>query len=267
MAVKISIVAPTIRPHLWKELYDSCLQNTLEWEIVFVGPGDWNYMVPGPNFRYIQSPTKPAQCYEIGFRAAQGELLHWSTDDCTYAPQALDNVYKYYKELDTEKQIIAIRPNEDGREITNHTFKGGNTTPMAPFGVMSTRLFHELGGYDKQFICGQSENDVVMRVFEIGGVYRYCPSSMVLVCHNKGHGGTSVFRGGVDDKPGFYGEDRKVLEPLWITDAGMKILTGVKASDDLVNWADFMRKTRSRPVDRFDDKDLQTVTQGPKGIW
>jgi hypothetical protein len=140
---------------------------------------------------------------------------------------------------------------------------------MAPFGVMNTRLFHDLGGYDKQFICGQSENDVVMRVFEIGGVYRYCPTSMVYVHHNKGHSGLSVFRGGADGKPGFYGEDRKVLEPLWINDEGMKRLTGVKAMDDQVDWSIYIRKTRGRPVDRFEGtvEELCKETQGPKGIW
>lgn len=261
---KISVCFPTIRPHLWKKLYDSLLQNTVGWEIVCGGPGDWEGQVPGPNFKFIKTNVKPSQVYELCFRACQGELLHWSTDDCFYNPQSLDNIWKMYTEENNDKIVIAVRPVEDGREITWHTFKGGDTPPMAPFGVVNTKKFHELGGYDKQFICGQAENDVVMKFLEIGGYVKTCQGAIVRVEHMNGHSGQSVFRGGVSGKHGFYGDDRKVLEPLWITEEGMNRLTGIKDQDDRVNWADFMRKTRSRSVDRYEGtwEELAKKTQG-----
>jgi hypothetical protein len=267
--IKISICFPTIRPHLWNRLYLSLLKNNIEFEVVCGGPGDWSRQVPGPNFKFIETYVKPAQVYEVCFRAAKGELLHWSTDDCYYDPESLDNIYKLYKELNDDRHVIALRPVEDGIEITSHTFKGGATPPMAPFGAVSTKKFHELGGYDKQFICGQSENDVCLKFYEIGGEMKICQGAIVRVQHNQGHGGTSVFRGGVNGKPGFYGEDRKVLEPLWINEEGMRILTGVREIDNHIDWSRYMRKTRSRPVDRFEGtwEELAKKTQGPCGIW
>jgi hypothetical protein len=265
--IKISICFPTIRPHLWKKLYDSLCTNNVRWEIVCGGPGNWEGYVPGPNFKFMQTNAKPAQVYEACFRRAKGELLHWSTDDCFYDALALDNIYKLYQELNDDRVVIAVRPVEDGNEITSHTFKGGYTPPMAPFGVVNTKKFHELGGYDKQFICGQSENDIVMKFYEIGGTMKVCEGAIVRVEHNRGHQGQSVFRGGANGNPGFYGEDRKVLEPLWITPEGMAKITGIRELDNRIKWENYMRKTRSRPVDRFEDKDILTVTQGPRGIW
>jgi hypothetical protein len=265
---KISICFPTIRPHLWDKMYQSLLLNSIEWEIICGGPGNWENAIPGPHFKFIETYVKPAQVYEICFRNAQGELLSWGTDDSYFDPGTLDNIYNMYQAEHYEQMVIAIRPFEDGIEITSHTFKGGATPPMAPFGVVNTKKFHELGGYDKQFICGQAENDVVMRFMEIGGIVKVCQGAIVRVEHNRGHGGTSVFRGGVAGKPGFYGEDRKVLEPLWITEEGMKLLTGVKSQDDHIDWSHYIRKTRSRPVDRFEDANILTISQGNnKGIW
>jgi len=265
----ISICFPTIRPYLWAKLYKSLESNTIDWEIVCGGPGDWNNQIPGDKFKFFKTNVKPSQVYECCFRQAQYELLHWSTDDCTYSPNALDNAYQCYKETNTEKVVITMRPVEDGREITNHTFKGGDTPAMAPFGVMSTRLFHELGGYDRRFICGQAENDIVMKVYEIGGINVISQGSIVYVFHNQGHNGLSVFRGGVEGKPGYYGEDRKVLEPLWINEEGMRKLTGIKSSDDQVVWSNFISKTRRQPVERYEGtiEELIAKTQGQLGCW
>ena len=222
-----------------------------------------------PELKYIYSSTKPSQCYEICFRSAKSELISWGSDDSFFDANSLDALYKMYQEENNEKLVMEVRPIEDGREITSHTFKGGETPHMAPFGVVNRELFHKLGGYDRQFICGQAENDVVMRFIEIGGVVKTCQGAIVRVEHNKGHSGLSVFRGGANGNPGFYGEDRKVLEPLWITETGMRILTGVKAQDDPVDWSKFVRKTRSRPVDRYQGslEELILKTEGPVGVW
>jgi hypothetical protein len=40
---------------------------------------------------------------------------------------------------------------------------------MAPLGLMSREYLDELGGVDRRYICGQYENDWVMRVYADGG--------------------------------------------------------------------------------------------------
>lgn len=270
--IKISICAAAIRPQLWTKLLDSLRNNTIKYEVILAGdvrPEPFFDITKYPELKHIYTQVKPSQAYEICFRSANSELISWGSDDSYYDPNSLDNLYKMYQEENNEKLVMEIRPIEDGREITSHTFKGGETPHMAPFGVVNRELFHKLGGYDRQFICGQAENDVVMRFLEIGGVVKTCQGAIVRVEHNKGHSGLSVFRGGANGNPGFYGEDRKVLEPLWITEEGMQILTGVKLSDDRINWADHIRKTRSRPVDRYEGtlEEIIAKTQSNCGIW
>ena len=238
---KISFVASSIRPQYWKDMYNSLLSNQLPWEMIMVGPNPGES--PGPNFAYIQSHVKPAQCYEIGFRQAKGELLSWTADDAIYSPNAVDVAYNFYKQH-PEKTVVAFRTVEDGRDITNvHHFIGrGLASPrMAPFGVMSTKIFRELGGYDQDFICGQSENDVVMRVYESGGTVQVSPA-VAIVSHEKAHYQGTVFRSN------FYPADRQVLEGAWMEDG--KVL-----------------HQRKYPVRPFSDENILTITQGQRGLW
>jgi hypothetical protein len=268
--IKISLCCSAIHTNCWEKALNSLRNNTVKYEVIFVGDVKPEFNLSNyPEFKYIYSKCKPSQCYQIAFLSAQGELLMWTADDASYDPNTLDNLYKMYQEENNEKLVMEVRPIEDGREITSHTFKGGETPHMAPFGVVNRKILVEQGGYDKQFICGQAENDVVMRFIEIGGVVKTCQGAIARIQHNQGHSGLSVFRGGANGNPGFYGEDRKVLEPLWITETGMRILTGVKAQDDSVDWSQFIRKTRSRPVDRYQGslEELILKTEGPVGVW
>ena len=239
--IKISLVASSIRPHLWDATERSLTSNKIKWEAIMVGP---NKGITPLHYKHIYSTTKPAQCYEIGFRAAQGELIHWTADDTTYSVGALDIAYNFWKSRNNEKLVVAFRTIEDNRDITEwHRFRGKDpfAPRMAPFGLMSNKLFRELGGYDRRFVCGQSENDVVMRVYELGGKVEICNGAQALVHHEKSHTST-VFR------QGFYHEDRRVLEGSWIKD-------GV------------IQKKRLDAFQPFEDKDILTVTQSTKGQW
>jgi hypothetical protein len=240
--IKISIVASSIRPQYWHSIYETLNANKLKWEAIMVGPNEG--VIP-PNFKYIKSNVKPAQCYEIGFRNASAELLMWTADDVTYSPNALDNAYNFWKDFNDRRIVVAFRAIEDGRDITEwHRLRGRDPDAprMAPFGMMSTELFHELGGYDKRFICGQSENDVVMRVYEIGGDVKICNNAHAIASHERAHFNGTVFR------QGYYFEDRKVLEKSWIKDGLIQLY-------------------RLDEVQRFDDENITTITQGQKGQW
>lgn len=241
--MKISLCASALRPAQWLETYNSLTQNNIEWQIIYVGPNPPPFILP-PNFKYIQSNVKPAQCYEIAFRAAQGELLGWTADDTVYPPNALDNMYNFWKSFNNEKIVAAFRTVEDGKDITDvHRFRGRdpNSPRMAPFGIMSTKLFHELGGYDSRFICGQSENDMVMRVYEIGGELKISDIS-VFVDHQKAHDSGTAFRSG------FFHEDRKVLESAWVRN-------------------DVVQSKRLCPVESFSNENICIITQSQKGKW
>lgn len=242
--IKFSICASAFRPAQWEETYNSLKDNKLEWELIYAGPNPPNFTLPD-NFIYIQTNVKPAQCYEIAFRRATGELIHWTADDTTYPPYALDEVYNFYKSFNNNKLVVAFRTIEDNRDITEvHRLRGRDLSAprMAPFGVMNREFFKELGGYDRRFICGQSENDVVMRVYEAGGKLEISKIP-VYVNHQKSHHSSgTVFRAG------YFVEDRKVLEGSWIKEG-------------------IIQSKRLDKFEPFEDKDILTITQSQRGKW
>ncbi len=242
--IKISICASALRPAQWKAIYDSLTQNSIEWELIYTGPNEPNFELP-KNFTFIKSSVKPSQCYQISFNQARGELTAWSADDTNYPPNALDNIYNFYKLFNDEKVVVAFRTIEDGRDITEfHRFRGRDMSAprMAPFGVVNTEMFRKLGGYDRRFVCGQSENDVVMRFIEIGG--RVEISNVPVIVNHVGahHNSGTVFRSG------YYKIDRQVLEDAWI-EKGMIL------------------NKRKYPVEPFSDLNILIETQSNKGQW
>lgn len=258
--IQVSLVASAVRTHVWQAFYHSLRSNKINYEVIFVGYRKPEFVLP-PNFKWIYADVKPAQCYEIGFRAAQGELVHWTADDADYArapnPNGLDIGYECYKKFNDYKMVIAMRPFEDGSANVwkfHHFFGGKDNTPvMAPFGLMSNQFMKELGGYDKNFIGGQSENDLVMRAFEKGGDVHICLDAHLWVNH-KLHEHPNKFRA-------YYKWDREVLENAWVP-AGYG-----SYNDTSLNWSQVqISSTRLKPFEPFiETEDWTMVSQGPKG--
>jgi len=274
--VKVSIVASANRVKWWERFCNSLKDNTISFEVIFVGDTRPMHNLPGW-FRFIHATVKPAQCYEIGFRAAKGELIHWTADDADYVcrhPETgnihtknIDRAYEAWVDLEKRTgnkklSVIAMRPIENGGDVWKfHHFFGGwdNTPTMAPFGFVSRDKFHELGGYDSRFVSGQSENDVVMRFIEKGGAVEVVKDSLVYVHHQQVHPRDAI--GKEDNKfRAWYNTDRMVLENCWIP-AGY-------GNYEKQNKNVTISPTRLSPVQRFSDENITTVTQGEyKGMW
>jgi len=279
--IQVSLVASANRPLVqgnfsnWVRFYNSLLGNRIKWEVIFVGDTPAPYTFAPRNFTWIKATVKPAQCYEIGFRAAKGELIHWTADDADYhhptrnCPNAIGIAYEHWKKMEAmygnkKDSVVAMRPIEDGGDVWSfhHYFGGWEHTPvMAPFGLVHREKFAELGGYDSRFVSGQSENDVVMRFLEIGGHVEVCMEAFLYVHHRQVHPRTPDGRKEVNLFREWYNTDRMVLENLWIP-AGY----GNYEKD---NKNVEISKTRLSPVQRFEDRDdICTVTQGEyKGRW
>lgn len=226
--IQVSIVASATRPLLedgfrnWDRFYNSLKGNKVNWEIIFVGDVPPTSSMP-ENFRWIKATVKPAQCYEIGFRAAKGETIHWSADDASYNwtghDRTIDLAYEHYKRMEREsgndKGVVAFRPIEDGGDVYDfhHYYGGIHSTPiMAPFALISRRFLNdELKGYDRRFVSGQSENDIIMRVYEHGGKVEINMEAYLYVHHRQVHP-----KGSNINKFRFhYTDDRKFLESCW----------------------------------------------------
>lgn len=257
MTPQISLFASAARPKFWQRLYSSLLKNTITFEICFVGPNPPSYDLPD-NFHYKQSNTKPAQCYEAAARMCQGILIGWIADDFDYnhpaarSPQALDIIWKNYEmslhDYNDNKTILSQITIEDyskygmSLDWNNHRLVHGDmTTPMmAPAGFMNRELYNQMGGFDKNFICGQHVNDMAMRVMQKGGRVIPVHQSTVYIQHSQCHD-TYTFSSGLE-------HDRHFLESCWTR--GQVILS-----------------TRSREFEPYDDLNILTENQGPAGDW
>ena len=243
----ISLVASSIRPNLWKGFMNSLKGNEIDYEVIFVGDVKPDFELP--NMKYIYSPVKPAQCYEIGFRKAEGELVSWTSDEAMYSIKALDNIYKFHKSQSELKLVSGFTVFENNGTGISETSSGHRlATPDSPrmmcFGVIDRLYFRSLGGYDKYFITGQAENDVCMRVYFEDGTCKLCLDAIVTVNHTIAHKddfSDSKFRK-------WYPQSRDRLNEMWFID-------GV--------WC----PTPCRPFVPFDDDNLLTESQGPKGEW
>jgi len=264
----VSLFASAARPKDWVKFLDSLKDNTIPYEVIFAGPNKPTFdLSKYPEFKYIEAACKPAQCYQISANYASGLLCGWSTDDATYSlktiglPQKnLDKAYKYYKDANSKKAIVSMHTIEDGRDVWHqHRFFGKwNDTPiMAPMALMNRELFFELGGYDRNFISGQGENDIIMRVYGVGGTVIPARDAYVYIHHRECHIGLehkSMLRQ-------YYVADRQVLEDAWVKEGyGCYGPAGTRLKPFTLS------KTRLKTVESFEDKeDITTKTQGPKG--
>jgi len=246
--IKISLVASSIRPFLWMDFYNSLSSNEIEYEIIFVGDVKPNFELP-KEIKYIYSPVKPVQCYQIGFRESKGELIHWTSDETIYQPKALDIIYSFFQSFNDKRIIVGFKVKENNGisfsiTSTSHKLSTPDSPQMACFGVIRYDFMRYLGGYDQRFITGQAENDLCMRCLDEGGKIYMCDEAEIHVYHNKAHKDNykdSKFRK-------WYSQSRAFLEECWFID-------GV--------WC----PTRVKPFLPFNDKELLKITQGPKGDW
>lgn len=282
----ISLVASANRTEWWMRFYNSLLGNKVPFEVIFVGNVKPNFELP-ENFKFIYATVKPAQCYQIGFWAAQGELIHWTADDANYnhpqlnCPNSLDIACSHWRDMENrfgndKKSIVSFRPIEDGGDVWSfHHFFGGwpHTPTMAPFALVHRKYLSEPGtGYDRRFVSGQSENDVVMRVLEDGGRVEVCMSAFLYVHHRQVHPRDPNTGKEVNKFRAWYNTDRDILEQAWVN-GGRGFYEKYNAlpngpEKEQAKLSVPISKTRLVPFEPFENTpDVTTVTQSLKGIW
>lgn len=218
--IQISLFSASIRPHLYKAFFESLKASSVTYEVVFAGPvnvsQNKHILDECQNLKFIETKNiKPSQCYEIARRHCTGELVQWTADDAEYSPDCLGKAYEFWHSFNDRKTILSIqtKENNDLCDMDLHSFQGANTaTPlMAPLGLMDRMFLEELGGCDRRYICGQYENDIVMRAYEVGGkVYQFKDGVIILdhyAKHGPDHEGRTFAQG--------YCDDRAVLEKSW----------------------------------------------------
>jgi len=249
------VIAVAHRTKYWLECYKSYKTN-LEFEVIFVSDEHPKFKLP-KNFRYIFTKVKPAQCGQIALDEAKGEVVLLTSDDITFNSLAFDRAYDIYKQADNYKTIVGFRIFEGWGTLGEsthlhylfHRTKYGNTRPellkhsprMLALGLMSKKLYNEVGRIDKRFVCGQWENDLTMRAYSMGAKLIMSPWSKSYNDTNK-HDGEGNYRGAIHEY------ETNLLAQFWVKNGKFS-------------------KTRLEPVQEIVQKDILFYSQGPKGKW
>ena len=263
--MSVSIFASAVRPKIWKSCLDSFQGTSCDFEVVFSGHNTEEEVAPFlkeyPFFKYIHtSRIKPAQNYQVSLNHCTKETVVWFCDDAECNDDVIGKAYRYWKSQENEKLILSIQTRENGYpdgkmflfDMRMHTFFGNRrSTPlMAPLGMMSRAYLEKLGGYDRRYISGQTENDVVMRAYADGGKVEIFgdKDTYIEIDHwNK----SKICNEGEFLKRPFatgYVHDRKILENSWVKDGKVTL-------------------ERNDAFEPFEDKDLLIKSQSYPGQW
>jgi len=246
----VSLFASAIRSTLWGSLLKSLNNTSVEYEIVFAGNSKMDWYYGDGHLRYIQTENiKPAQCYEIARRHCTGEVIVWCADDAEFSNNVIGKAYEYWKLCNNDKLILSLQTKETGYQnikgtlfdMNIHRFFGGdpNTPLMAPIAMMSRKFLDELGGLDRRYVCGQYENDIVMRAYAQGAKVEIFGGADCYV--DIDHLGKSISIGECTNDSDFrdrpfatgYEHDRKILQDSWCVLNQQKIhalrLAGVRS--------------------------------------
>jgi hypothetical protein len=259
MTSKISLFASAIRPHLWQSLFDSLKGTTEDVEIVFAGNVEKVLAFNLPDkvsFRYILTKNiKPAQIYEVARRECKGELISWTADDAEFPNDFLGKAYRFFKSRCEYKDIMSTQTRENYGtwqmcDISCHKFfaASGKAPKMCPMGIMNREYLNFLGGIDRRYVCGQWDNDIVMRAYGQGSKVIHFDEAYIELDHLGKHDK----RWGVSGDRPFgkaYYFDRKILEGSW----------GERGQ---MNYNEFPNFTRyDTGFEPFEDVDLKTKSQ------
>lgn len=173
--MKHCIVVATNRSAFWQRFCDALSKNSVEdLEVIFVGPAgpiDGSLSVP-TRFIHIADPAVgAAQCWEIGARAVDGELLGLMADDLVYTSGFLDAVHAAASELHNPYDTFTARYFHNNLDETaGQRMWSVPGMPLLPLGGFSfTEDYHRLGGIDKRFHGVFWDTDLYQHMYELGG--------------------------------------------------------------------------------------------------
>jgi len=288
--VVISFCGTSIRPWLWKGLYETVSKNNVRFELILVGNRMPKFMLPD-NLHFVYSEVKPAQCVEIACRYATGDIIFFISDDLEFRAGSIDNMYEMFRRINDDKAIVDCRFGRNGVEFTEdqyHYWPDQFDSPrFSVGGMVKAKTWHQLGGIDRRFTALFWDCDIVMRLYEIGGSLVHCEDAYVeeLVSVGPRYTKSVVYRGvrkvfrvarrlisrkmERDMDIGLYQEyglqiDRPLLDSFWVVKDGSLESTSMYCSD---KEKGVISKNRLSEVIPFEDKHLLTVSQGPKGRW
>jgi len=261
----VSIYIPGIRPQLWERVWKSLVENSVSWEIIFVGHVPPTFALP-TNVRHIYSPVKPAQCSEIGFRACEGEFCIYSHDDIFFGEHTLDRLVDRWHKIKGELIAVSCLPYVMGKLIPTRQYLFWDSvvgSPPVPITALYKRsVLQAIGSRDKNFIASYSDVDLAMRFYQVGGRHTFCKDTMADEDYGFHDPNRLIWTGLKYDRP--------LLDKLWtMTRAeyaqhpNRKNICFRFIHPKLSNC--LVLRDRAQLVEPFVEEGLLIASQGPKG--
>ena len=170
--VDISIYGPSIRPQHWENIYNIFTQNSVSFELIFVGYVPPTFTLPD-NFKFINTSVKAAQAVEIASRTCTGKFMMNIPDDIAYPPGMLDKYFEEYEKLENKKVMLSGVFGMDGVKFPDFTMLFDLSNPNSPqvplCGMLETSLRRKIGSIDRNFIGTYWDLDIALRFRDMGG--------------------------------------------------------------------------------------------------
>jgi hypothetical protein len=168
---KISISVSTNKTLYWQRLCESLAQNSIDMEVMFIGPVPEPHKISLPiPVRFFTTDVNPALCWEIGARKATGELLCFLADDCIFSPECLDDAWKASRVMGEYDMVTAHYFERNVDKLPNMRMMSNQNMPLLPVcGFLFTASHHKIGGIDRRFQAVLWDVDLYQRFIWAGG--------------------------------------------------------------------------------------------------
>ena len=294
----ISVIMTSIRNFRWREICRNLSSSKIDFEIIAVGPNPPLKKLPN-YFIFVQSEVKPAQCIEIAARKARGKYLLYIADDLILSRKFLDVMYSFFEKNCTENDIASGLLTRYGQLVPNEMYRfwsADENSPIFPLGMFIRKdRWSELGGMDKRIIAVQGDIDLVLRNYEAGGRYYFVRKLFVMSLWTfllYGRFKTFLLKNKLVCKHRRYFRIlRKIILPSWSRSVSNNQGTlhaerGKGDRDQVDKWwvtgndptvpdeevharlnKKMLLKKRREPISPFCNRNILSVSQGPKGRW
>lgn len=224
----LSILVPGIRNYNWTELYDSFIDSLQDeaFEVIFAGPyGLPPILEDKKNVKFIRDWGNQIRCQQLALLMAEGEFVHWCSDDGLALPGALKEGLELQRQQEDKSSIVMFKYLEsDNPSPSMYTDEyyllknyPGTTTPLIPNNFIGlntalarTAIVKMLGGWDARFGSCIAHAD-----FAVRAQFEKIPVVLSdIVAHHVGHmPGTTG-----DHGPMYYVQvenDEPIFQQLW----------------------------------------------------
>jgi len=182
---KVSLFGSFARPKDWEWFWGQLSMNTIEYQIVMMGPNKPDNLILPDNvmFGHVQPDPGPALCCFLASKYCTGETMMQVGDDMVFTPYALDEVYNTYKRENDYKCMVHCRygfgPDSDVTDVNTELKIPGSDKRWGLGCLYSRQFYWELGGIDKRYHAGATDGEVQLRAYSRSGRAVYASNAYV----------------------------------------------------------------------------------------